>query len=80
MVHHAPQSTQRKHNTTVAGRFKRLAAGLPAFVLSGAILQNLVALSDPQLAVLYTITVITLVFIEGGEYSVDEEVSEKPSQ
>jgi len=58
----------------VVGLFTRINAALLVCALSGAILQNLLAGRDPQLAILYTIAVITLVFIGGGKYSLDAKV------
>ena len=55
----------------VVGWFTRINAALVVGALSGAILQNLLAGRDPQLAILYTLVMVTLVFIGGGKYSLD---------
>ncbi len=55
----------------IAGLFTRINAALLAGALSGAILQNVLAGRDPQLAILYTLVVVTLMFIGGGRYSID---------
>jgi len=60
----------------VAGLFTRINAILLAGALSGAILQNLQASRDPQLAMLYTLVVVTLVFLGGGKYSLDARISQ----
>ena len=60
----------------VAGLFTRINAVLLAGALSGAILQNLQASRDPQLAMLYTLVVVTLVFLGGGKYSLDARISQ----
>ena len=64
----------------VVGLFTRINAALLLCALSGAIVQNLLAGRDPQLAILYTIAVITLVFMGGGKYSLDAKMFSKPSQ
>jgi uncharacterized membrane protein YphA (DoxX/SURF4 family) len=55
----------------VAGLFTRINAALLLCALSGAIMQNLLAARDPQLAILYSLVVLTLVFLGGGKYSLD---------
>lgn len=55
----------------VAGLFTRINAALLVCALSGAILQNLLAGRDPQLAVLYTLAVIALALMGGGKISLD---------
>jgi putative oxidoreductase len=55
----------------VVGLFTRLNAALPAGALIGAILQNLLSGRDPQLAILYTVVVVTLTLMGGGSYSLD---------
>ncbi|EEF58431.1 DoxX family protein [Pedosphaera parvula] len=55
----------------VVGLFTRINAALLVCALSGAILQNLLASRDPQLAILYTLAVMTLVFMGGGRFSLD---------
>src|ERR1700693_284865 len=61
----------------VVGWFTRINAALLLGALSGAIFQNLLAGRDPQLAILYTLVVVTLVFIGGGKYSLDEKITSK---
>ncbi|MEI9863888.1 MAG: DoxX family protein [Limisphaerales bacterium] len=61
----------------IVGLFTRINAALLAGALSGAILQNLLAGRDPQLAILYTLVIVTLVFIGGGKYSLDNKLSFK---
>jgi len=66
----------------VVGLFTRINAALLVCALSGAILQNLLANRDPQLAILYTLVVVTLVLIGGGKYSLDARLvskAEKPA-
>jgi len=48
--------------------------------LSGAILQNLLAGRDPQLAILYTLVVLSLAFIGGGRISLDAKLFAKAQQ
>jgi putative oxidoreductase len=60
-----------------AGLFTRINAALLACVLGGAILQNLLADRDPQLAILYTLVTITLVFLGGGKISIDAKMLSK---
>ena len=60
----------------VVGWFTRINAALLAGALSGAILQNLLAGRDPQLAMLYTLVVVTLLFVGGGKYSLDARISQ----
>ena len=55
----------------VVGLFTRINAALLVCALSGAIMQNLLAARDPQLAILYSLVVLTLVFLGGGKYSLD---------
>ena len=52
----------------VAGCFTRVNAAL-------AILQNVLAHRDPQLAMLYVVVLITLLFAGGGRFSVDAKLS-----
>ena len=61
----------------VVGLFTRINAALLLCALSGAILQNLLAGRDPQLAVLYSLVVLTIVFMGGGKYSLDARLSER---
>jgi putative oxidoreductase len=55
----------------VAGLFTRINAVLLAGALSGAILQNLLADRDPQLAILYTLVVVTIALMGSGRFSLD---------
>src|SRR5580704_9973941 len=55
----------------IVGLFTRLNAALLAGALSGAILQNVLSGRDPQLAILYTLVVVTLTLMGGGRYSLD---------
>ncbi len=59
------------------GLFTRINAALLVCVLGGAILQNLLADRDPQLAILYTLVAITLVFLGGGKFSLDAKMLSK---
>src|ERR1700679_4046141 len=61
----------------VAGWFTRINAAMLFCALSGAILQNLLAGRDPQLAILYTLVVVTLILIGGGKYSLDARAPSK---
>lgn len=61
----------------VVGWFTRINAMLLTGALSGAILQNLLAGRDPQLAILYTLVVVTLLFMGGGRFSLDARISSK---
>jgi uncharacterized membrane protein YphA (DoxX/SURF4 family) len=53
------------------GFFTRVNAALLTGALSVAILQNLLAGRDPQLAILYVIVLLSLVFLGGGSFSLD---------
>jgi putative oxidoreductase len=55
----------------VIGLFTRINAALLVGVLGVAILQNLLAGRDPQLAILYTLLVATLALMGGGRFSLD---------
>ena len=55
----------------ILGLFTRLNALLLSGTLSVAILQNLLAHRDPQLAILYTLVVLAMIFLGGGRYSLD---------
>jgi putative oxidoreductase len=55
----------------VVGLFTRINAALLLCALSGAILQNVLADRDPQLAILYSLVVLTIVSLGGGKYSLD---------
>lgn len=61
----------------VVGLFTRINAALLVCALTGAMMQNFLAGRDPQLAILYTLVVVTLVFLGGGKYSLDARVSSK---
>jgi uncharacterized membrane protein YphA (DoxX/SURF4 family) len=56
------------------GLFTRLNAALLTGTLSVAILQNVLAGRDPQLAVLYVLVVMSLVFLGGGRFSLDARI------
>lgn len=58
----------------VAGLFTRLNAVLLLGALGGAVSQNLLAGRSPQLALMYVLVVITLVFIGGGKFSLDAKL------
>jgi len=60
-----------------AGLFTRINAALLAGALGGAVLQNVLASRDPQLAILYTLVVVTFVFTGGGKFSLDEKLIPK---
>ena len=64
----------------IVGLFTRINALLLFGALSGAILQNLLAGRDPQLAILYTLVVLTLVFMGGGRISLDAKLFAKAEQ
>jgi uncharacterized membrane protein YphA (DoxX/SURF4 family) len=53
------------------GILTRLNAALLTGTLSVAILQNLLAGRDPQLAILYVLVLLSLVFLGGGRFSLD---------
>lgn len=53
------------------GLFTRLNALLLTATLSVAILQNILAGRDPQLAVLYVLVMVSLAFLGGGRFSLD---------
>jgi putative oxidoreductase len=57
------------------GFYTRLNAAALTAVLSVAIAQNLGANRDPQLALLYTLTVAAFVLIGGGRFSLDARVA-----
>src|SRR5277367_127665 len=64
----------------IVGWFTRINAILLFGALSGAILQNLLAGRDPQLAILYTLVVLTLAFLGGGRISLDARLFAKAEQ
>jgi uncharacterized membrane protein YphA (DoxX/SURF4 family) len=53
------------------GLLTRLNAALIAGTLSVAILQNFLSHRDPQLATLYVLIMVSLIFMGGGRYSLD---------
>ena len=55
----------------VIGLFTRINAILLVAALCGAILQNLLAERDPQLAILYTLIMLALAILGGGRISLD---------
>ena len=61
----------------VVGLFTRLNAALLFGALSGAVMQNVLADRDPQLAILYALVVVTFVLTGGGKYSLDARLSAK---
>ena len=63
----------------VVGLGTRVNAALLAIALAGAVAQNLLAGRDPQLALLYLITVISLAMMGGGEWSLDANLRRKPA-
>jgi putative oxidoreductase len=64
----------------IVGLFTRINSLFLFGALSGAILQNLLAGRDPQLAILYTLVVLTLAFIGGGRKSLDARLFAKDEQ
>jgi putative oxidoreductase len=58
----------------VVGLFTRVNAILLVGALGGAVLQNLLAGRDPQLAILYTLVVVTIALMGGGRFSLDEKL------
>ena len=64
----------------IIGLFTRINAILLFGALSGAIVQNLLAGRDPQLAILYTLVVLTLAFIGGGRISLDAKLFAQAEQ
>jgi len=64
----------------IIGLFTRINAILLFGALSGAILQNLLAGRDPQLAILYALVALTLAFIGGGRKSLDAKLFAKAEQ
>ena len=53
------------------GLLTRLNAALLAGALVGAIFQNLLARRDPQLAILYTLVVLSVALMGGGKFALD---------
>src|SRR6266699_6299071 len=64
----------------IVGLCTRINALLLFGALSGAILQNFLAGRDPQLAILYTLVVLSLAFIGGGRISLDAKLFAKAEQ
>jgi uncharacterized membrane protein YphA (DoxX/SURF4 family) len=64
----------------IIGLFTRINAILLFGALSGAILQNLLAGRDPQLAILYTLALLTLAFMGGGRISFDAKLFARAEQ
>lgn len=63
----------------IAGLFTRINAALLAGALAGAVLQNLLAGRDPQLAILYTLVVVTFMATGAGRFSFDAKWFGRPS-
>jgi len=61
----------------IVGLFTRINALLLFGAMNGAILQNLLAGRDPQLAILYSLVVLTLAFMGGGKISLDARLFAK---
>jgi putative oxidoreductase len=59
------------------GLLTRLSAALLAATLSVAVLQNLLAGRDPQLAILYVLIMVTMVLWGGGRFSLDARLLSK---
>jgi putative oxidoreductase len=57
------------------GLFTRVSAAILTSVLGVAIAQNLLANRDPQLAVLYTLTVAAFALLGGGRLSLDAKLA-----
>lgn len=62
------------------GLFTRVNAALLAVTLSVAILQNVLANRDPQLAALYVLVIVSLVFLGGGRFSIDARLFSRRQQ
>lgn len=58
----------------VIGLLTRINAVLLTGALSGAIMQNLMAGRDPQLAILYTLVIVSFAFMGGGKFSLDAKL------
>src|SRR5262245_54948681 len=59
------------------GLFTRLNTALLTGTLGVAILQNLLAGRDPQLAILYVLVLLSLVFLGGRRFSLDALLSRR---
>ena len=57
------------------GLLTRINAVLLTGTLSVAILQNVLAGHDPQLAILYVLVMVSMILLGGGRYSLDERLS-----
>lgn len=57
------------------GLATRLSSAILTAVLGVAVLQNLLAGRDPQLALLYTLTVAAFALLGGGRYSLDAKLA-----
>ena len=62
------------------GLFTRINAALLTATLGVAILQNVLAGRDPQLAILYVLVMASLVFLGGGRCSMDARLFSKRQQ
>lgn len=62
----------------IAGLFTRINAVLLTGALTGAILQNLLAARDPQMAILYTLVMATFAVTGPGRFSCDARWFGKP--
>lgn len=62
------------------GLFTRVNAALLTATLSVAILQNILAHRDPQLAILYVLVLVSLVFLGGGRFSLDARLFSRRRQ
>lgn len=58
------------------GLFTRVSAAILTGVLGVAIAQNLLANRDPQLAILYTLTVAAFALLGGGRLSLDAKLAQ----
>ena len=63
-----------------AGLFTRINAVFLTGVLSVAILQNLLAGRDPQLAILYSLIMGSMIFLGGGRFSLDAKLVARGQQ
>jgi putative oxidoreductase len=64
----------------MVGLFTRISAGLLVAVLGVAILQNLLSHRDPQLAILYTLIVLTMALMGGERFSLDTRLQRPGTQ
>jgi putative oxidoreductase len=63
-----------------AGLFTRINAALLTTTLSVAILQNVLADRDPQLAILYVLVMASVAFLGGGKFSLDAKLFSRRQQ